>query len=549
MALHDCRRRIFRLLLIFTCSFALLGCRLLYLQLLRGEALSQQAVRQRFQTVQLYDGRGDIQDRHGISLLDGRRSLGLLAFPTQYSGREDEIMRSLSSLKGIGRIAAPPHETLPFWLEGEINGAQAAAISAYPGLIAAERQVRYGPGALASHVVGYMVESEGKGASGVEAAFDRTLSLGQQKMIGAVVDRKGRLISGLGYRERAEHSSPKNVLLTLDHELQRRVERIMDRRIGRGAVVIMEPDSGDILAMASRPNFKAASLPSYLQESNGALLNRALCAWQPGSLFKIVVAAAALEEGRASLFQNFHCSGGLDVGGLYFPCSNLHRKSEITLVEAFAHSCNSVFIELALELGPAKVTACARRFGLGESCGLPLAGEEAGNIPLPEELYSPRAQANTAIGQGEVMVTPLQAAAMMAAIANGGRRVQPRLVLALADSEGRETARFWGRQGDRVLGRAAVNKLKYMLHEVIAGGTGRAAGTTAAPAAAKTGTAQSGRFINGREVLNYWIAGFYPLEQARVAVAVFADELKEGTVKDVFGEIIRYIESSESEGR
>ena len=89
------------------------------------------------------------------------------------------------------------------------------------------------------------------------------------------------------YKRQAEHSSPKNVLLTLDHELQRRVERIMDRRIGRGAVVIMEPDSGDILAMASRPNFKAASLPSYLQESNGALLNRALCAWQPGSLFKI----------------------------------------------------------------------------------------------------------------------------------------------------------------------------------------------------------------------------------------------------------------------
>ena len=544
MGLHRCRLRIFRLLLIFSCCFALLGGRLIYLQLLRGEALSRQAVRQRFQTVQLYDGRGDIQDRHGFSLLDGRRRLGLLAFPTQYQGREDEIIRSLSMLKDIGRIAAPPHETLPFWVEPELSPAQVAAISAYPGLIAAERRERYGPGALASHLIGYMVQSEGRGASGVEAAFDRTLSLGQQKMIGAVVDRKGRLIPGLGYRERVEPSSPKNVLLTLDLELQRRVEQIMDRRIGRGAVVIMDPGSGDILALASRPNFKAASLVSYLQESNGALLNRALCAWQPGSLFKVVVAAAALEEGRASLFQNFRCDGGLTVEGLFFPCSNLHRKREITLVEAFAHSCNSVFIELALELGPEKVTGYARRFGLGETCGLPLGEEEAGNIPLPEELYSRRAQANTAIGQGEVMVTPLQAAAMMAAVANGGRRVQPRLALALTDGQGRETARFWSRPGERILSPATVNKLKYMLHEVVVQGTAQAAARTEAPAAAKTGTAQSGRFINGREALNYWIAGFYPLERARVAVAVFADDLKEGTVKDVFGEIICYIENN-----
>ncbi len=544
MGLDDCRRRALRLLLLFACCFALLGGRLFYLQVLRGESLSRQAVRQRFQAVQLNDGRGDIQDRHGFSLLDGRRRLGLLAFPTQYRGREDEIIRGLSMLKGIGGIASPPHETLPFWVEPEISGSQAAAIAAYPGLVAAERRERYGPGTLASHVIGYMIESEGRGACGIEGALDRTLSLGQQKTIGAVVDRKGRLIPGLGYREKLEPGSPKNVLLTLDLELQRRVEQIMDRRIGRGAVVVIDPDSGDILAMASRPDFKASSLSSYLQESNGALINRALCAWQPGSLFKIVVAAAALEEGRASLFQNFSCSGGLDVDGLYFPCSNLHHKSELTLVEAFAHSCNSVFIELALELGPDKVTGYARRFGLGETCGLPLAEEEAGNIPLPEELYSRRAQANIAIGQGEVMVTPLQAAAMMAALANGGRRLQPRLVLALTDGQGRETARFWSGQGERVLSRATVNKLKYMLHEVVARGTARSAGATAAPAAAKTGTAESGRYINGREALNYWIAGFYPLEQARAAVAVFADDLKEGTVKDVFGEIIQYIENN-----
>jgi cell division protein FtsI/penicillin-binding protein 2 len=141
------------------------------------------------------------------------------------------------------------------------------------------------------------------------------------------------------------------------------------------------------------------------------------------------------------------------------------------------------------------------------------------------------------------MVTPLQAAAAMAALANGGSRVYPRLLLALTDGQEQETARFRERRGERILRPETVNKLKYLMHEVIAQGTARASATTTLPAAAKTGTAESGRFVNGKEKLNYWIAGFYPLEGARAAVAVFADDLREGTVQQVFGEIISYLEA------
>lgn len=545
MSLFHCQKRVLWLLLAFSCCFLLLGGRLFYLQLSRSGEFSRQAVRQRFQSVLLYDRRGDIQDRSGYSLLGGRYNMDLLAFPAQYRGQEARILRGLASLHGIEKIAAPPHEVFPFWVNTELEEPQIAAVSSFPGLLPALRRERNGPGALASHVVGYMVESEGRGASGIERAFDQALSQGQQKIIGAVVDGKGRLVPGLGYREKVDAYSPKNVRLSLDLELQREVEKIMDRRIRKGAVVVIDPSNGDILAMASRPNFKAAALASYLEEPNGALINRALCAFQPGSVFKVVVAAAALEEGLVSLFQTFRCPGGVTVDGLYFPCANLHLKEEITFAEAFAHSCNSVFINLVLELGPEKVAAYARRLGLGERCGLPLAEEEAGNIPLPEEFSAPRAQANFAIGQGEVMVTPLQAAAMMAALANGGREIQPRLVLALSDQQGRDTVRFWSRRGERILSPATVNKLKYLLHEVVATGTARSAALTDLPAAAKTGTAESGRYSqDGRQILNYWIAGFYPLENARAAVAVFADDLKEGTVKQVFGEIIHYLENN-----
>lgn len=542
MGLHGCQRRILWLLVIFSCCFALLGGRLFYLQVWRSEALSRRAVQQRFLTVSLPGGRGDIQDCHGRSLLDSRRRPALLAFPAHYRGRENEIIEALSPLQGIEKIAAPPHGVLPFWVGTGLSEQQIRQASSFPGLIAADREERYGPGVLAVHVVGYMNESEGTGAGGIEFALDRTLAPGLQKVIGAVVDGRVRLIPGLGYRQREPQISPKNVLLSLDRELQREVERIMEQHIRSGAVVVLDPSSGDILAMASRPTFQPSALASYLDRNDEALLNHALCAYQPGSVFKTVVAAAALEEGLAGLFQTFHCPGGITVDGHYFPCANLHRQERITFVEAFACSCNSVFIELALELGPEKLAAYARRFGVGKECGLPLE-EQSGRFPRPEELLEPPAQANTALGQGQVMVTPLQAATMMAALANGGRRVHPRLVLALTDGFGHETARFWRQRGEKLLRPETVSKLKYLLHEVVVRGTAQAAATSEAPAAAKTGTAESGRYRGGNKLLNHWIAGFYPLEGPRAAVAVFADELREGTVQQVFGKIILYIEN------
>lgn len=542
MSLRGCKRRSLWLLVIFSCAFALLGVRLIYLQLWRSGYLSRRAVEQRFQAITLSHGRGDIQDRHGRSLLDSRNSPGLLAFPALYRGREEEIIRNLSSLRGIEQIAAPPRGVMPFWIgTGTVEWPQ-GRLPPYPGLIAAGRRERYGPGLLAAHVTGYLNESEGRGVSGIELAYDRSLSPGRPAAIGAVVDGRARLIPGLGYRETGTGPPPKNVLLSLDRELQREVEKIMDRYIRSGAVVVLDPSNGDILALGSRPGFHPSTLPSFLDRNNEALVNHALCAYQPGSVFKTVVAAAALEEGLTGIFDPFRCPGGVTAGGRYFPCSNLHPQENLTLAEAFAYSCNSVFIELALELGSEKLSAYARRFGLGESCGLPL-DEQAGSIPHPGEPAAPQAAANCALGQGEVMVSPLQAAVMMAVLANGGRMVKPRLVLALTDGEGRETARFWSSRGERVLSRGTVSKLKYMLHGVISRGTAQAAATTATLAGAKTGTAESGRRAKGREVLNHWIAGFYPLEGAQAAVVVFADDLKEGTVQQAFGEILRFLET------
>ena len=195
------------------------------------------------------------------------------------------------------------------------------------------------------------------------------------------------------------------MVLALDGGLQREVEQIMDRYIRQGAVVIMDPWNGDIPGHGQPPQFHAALMSDYLQAAQEPLVNRALADYQPGSVFKTVVAAAALEEGLVTLFQTFQCNGGANIDGLFIPCSNLHQKQEITLVEAFAHSCNSVFIELALELGAEKMEKYARSFGFGAPTGLPV-GERPGLLPAPEDLANRRALANMAIGQGDLQTTP-----------------------------------------------------------------------------------------------------------------------------------------------
>ncbi|MEW5784839.1 MAG: penicillin-binding protein 2 [Bacillota bacterium] len=541
MSYLSCQRRIMYLLFILSVCFLWLVVRLFQVQVLKSSALSQEAVQQRLQSTVLLDNRGNIQARDERSLLDGRLEIGLLAFPGQYRGREAEIISSLTSIQGIEQINTPPHGMLPFWITPALNQKISPVFTSLPGLIPVSKMERYGPGALAAHVVGYLRESEGRGVSGLELAFDRELSMGQRTVLAAVVDGHSRLIPGIGYRIRRAEFYSSNVVTTIDLDLQRAVEQIMDRRIRQGAVVVLNPSNGDILAMASRPGFNAASLTVHLQQDQDSLINRALWEYQPGSIFKIVVAAAALEEDLVGLFDTFFCPGGVTVDGLYIPCSNLHHDQEITLVEAFAHSCNTAFIRLALELGPEKIYQYARSLGFGEVTGLPI-GERAGYLPAVAEMAGARTQANTAIGQGPVQTTPLQVAAVMALIANGGREIQPRLVLALTDAYGREIRTFSPRRGQNVLSFSTVNKLKYLLQAVVAEGTGRPAGTTQAMLGAKTGTAQSGRLRDGREVLNHWIAGLYPLEKTRAAIVVFADDLREGTVSDVFGAIASYLE-------
>ncbi|NLI70807.1 MAG: penicillin-binding protein 2 [Firmicutes bacterium] len=533
-------RRLVFLLLTMSLLFSLLVTRLTFIQIINAEELTRWAVRQRSQSIILGHGRGDIQDRNGISLINGIREEAIVAFPSIYHGKEDLLARGSTSKYFMDKIMSPPHSRFPFIVErGERGTLAFKPDTSIPGVVKVGVQGRYSPQVLAAHVVGHIRNSDGKGQKGIELFYDAELTSAQPPILSAFVDGRENLIEGLGIRMRGGSSGqhqPYNVVLTIDHDLQEYVERIMDAHIRQGAVVVMNPSNGDILALASRPNYQPGRVEDYLGRKDGPFNNRATISYQPGSIFKIVLSAAAFEEGLTSLFKEYSCHGSVELSEGNIPCPHVHPHAELTFTDAFAYSCNSTFIHLGQELGAEMIERYARILGLGEVAGLPL-GEDAGYIPSAGKIETQIALANTSIGQGLVQITPIQAAQLIAIIANDGKKVKPRLVDSITDCHHRTVKRFPHDRGTRVLSYSTVNKLKYVLNSVTTYGTGKGAANPKYMVGGKTGTAQSGRRREGREVLNHWFVGMAPLENSRVVVVVFMEERGDLGAAEIFRSI------------
>ncbi|MGE5598081.1 MAG: peptidoglycan D,D-transpeptidase FtsI family protein, partial [Bacteroidota bacterium] len=340
--------------------------------------------------------------------------------------------------------------------------------------------------------------------------------------VARIVDGQRRPLAGLGARlVRAPAAGGIDLLLTIDRRLQAAVDRIADRSLPRGAIVVMSPWTGEILALASRPSFDPRRPAAELRTPGAPFLNRALTAYHPGSIFKLVVLAAALEKDPDVFMRLFEDPGRLACGHLTFHCPG-GGHGLMTLADALAFSCNTVFIRLALELGLTELVRTAERLGLGVPACLDLPGEALGCLP-PAEDGSPGSLANTALGQGAVTVTPLQVARMIGAVANGGRLVGGRILLGTADGKGRVRALAGGGAPVRVISARTARLMRIMMAGVIRYGTGRAAAVSMG-AAGKTGTAQSGtEDPDGRRVNHAWFAGFAPLSRPRYVVVVLAE--------------------------
>lgn len=511
---------------IITCAYIAVAVRLVDIMLLNHDRYVAKASGQQIKKEAVPVKRGIIYDRRGRELAINLDTESIFVNPAEVTSPESAAS-TLS--KGMNKrpdiILAKLSSDKKFnWLErkadieytNRIRDLNVEGIGFYP-----EMKRLYPRGKLASHIVGY-VDIDNNGLEGVERVYNKHLT-SRGENVRVLRDARG---NGLSEGQRKEIKG-NNVVLTLDEVLQRIMERNIDEAVSRwnaaAAVgIMMDPHTGEVLAMMSRPNYDpndpADAKPA--QRRNRGITD----CYEPGSTFKIIVGSAALEEGIVNPNTKFDCSAGsIEVGG--GKIKDAHKHGVLTFKEVIQKSSNVGSIQIALKLGRNRVYDYVKRFGFGEKTGIDLVGEVSGSVKKPER-WSGMSIGAIAIGQ-EVAVTPLQVLRAYAAIANGGYLVKPYIVSAVTGPDGSEVYKS-SVKANRVLSEENVRTFRQILKTVTEeGGTATAAAVDGNQVAGKTGTAQlidprTKRYSKDRFVSSF--VGFVPADDPKIAMIVIIYE-------------------------
>ena len=383
---------------------------------------------------------------------------------------------------------------------------------------------RYPDSGRAVHILGYL-DGSGKGAAGVEKAYDSVLSGNRGRItVTYRVDALNHVLPGEEKKiEDTSNLGKSGVVLTLDNYIQTVAEQAADRYLTKGAIVVAEVPSGRLRAVVSRPDYGQNDIAPVLRAADSPLLNRALSAYSVGSVFKLVAAAAALEHGVPPDYS-YTCTGGIEVSGGVFHCFNSQSHGRETMEQAIANSCNTYFVNLMQKVPRKDFLAMASALGFGKSFELaPGLSSGAGVLPSLTSLGVPRALANFSFGQGELTATPLQVTAMVNAIASGGVYTDPTLYAGRVDEKLAYTDRAAEPKGTRVMSEKNAALLRKFMRASIESGTSLKGKPLRTTAGAKTATAQTGRVLNGAELDESWFTGFFPYDDPKYAVTVFAE--------------------------
>ncbi len=513
--------------------------------------------------------RGQIVDRNGAPLAQSRVSYNLaISFPTPLNFNDAQVrsfflQQALRAQSLIGRATTVTAEqavrhyknraAVPLIIAQDLKPQELEVMQKgpQPNLTLLPIYLRFYPnGPLAAHIIGYagregnipdgvlenneLLWPNAKGRAGLEESFDEQLS-GKVGQYNISFDASGKKVS-------EQISIPpqpgNNVVTTLDINLQRLCEESLEKGAKRGAMVIVDPSNGDILAMASWPVFNPNSFIPVIttkeferlnNDPDIPLLPRAFgSAYPPGSTFKVFVGAAALQTGKIGPDDEFSCPPSMEIGNLTFRNWKKKDSGMLNFANALMQSCDTWFYQVGMKIGAQPIVDYAQQFGMGKKTGLPLRGESGGLIPTDEymlKLYKRRLLngdvANLSIGQGDTTVTPLQLAQAMAIVGNGGTFYQTRLIQQVQSIDDQIVTPYNIRVKQQVaLDKQVVSTLRKGMVMVVSGPQGTA-GKAAVPnveVAGKTGTAQWGP--KNKERTAAWFAGFAPAREPKYAFAV-----------------------------
>ena len=512
--------------------------------------------------------RGQITDRNGESLAQNRLSYNLaINFPTPLDFSDAQALSFAKekidrTARLIGRKIKISDEAIlrhyhnrgimPIEIGQNLSQLEYEQIKSAPppGVIVRPIYVRVYPnGKVAGQIIGYTGKTgrnpdgivdnhetlwpETEGREGLEQTFNEMLT-GKHGEYKLTFDKDGRKTSEKlitppdpGY----------NVVTTIDLRLQQLAEKALETKAKRGAIVIIDPNNGDILALASWPTYdpnlfvpsiSAEQLKLFQDDKDIPLLPRAYrSSYPPGSTFKIDVGIAALESRSIQPDDRYECVPSIQIGNVTFHNWKKGNRGELNFVQALTESCDTWFYQVGIRTGAQPIIDWALALGFGAKCGIPLRGEAEGRVPNDEYMKATHGRrllngdiANMSIGQGDVQVTPLQMAQAMGVVANGGTLYQTRLVQQVQTFDNQIVTAYQVRAKRTLnLSSETLDELHTGMIDVVngAGGTAHQASLDNAEVAGKTGTAQWGP--KNKERTAAWFAGFMPADQPRYAFA------------------------------
>lgn len=524
----------FFFLLIF-CLLFIIICRVFYIQVFSYDKLSSLAESLWSRKLPIGADRGEIYDRKGRVLATNLTTTSLVLIPNQIKNPE-EVAKKLSEILNsdyndmLAHVAKktsiervhPEGRQLSYDIASKIEELH------FDGVYLVKESKRYYPyGTVLSHVLGY-VGIDNQGLSGLELTYDKYLT-GENGAIKYFSDGKGNRLELSEVYEEPQNGV--NLTLTIDLDLQLAAERELDNAVMKynpehAIALAMDPNTGEVLAMASRPNFDSNNYQDY----DTTTINRNLPIWmtyEPGSTFKIMTLASSLEEKTVNLFEDtYYDSGSVSIDGATIHCWKSGGHGAQTYLNVVENSCNPGFVSLGNKLGVDKLMSYINKFGFGEKTGIDLNGESSGILFNPSRM-GPVELATTSFGQG-ISVTPIQQVTAVSAVINNGYLYQPYIVKSLEEPETQSIVKL----NEPVLRRRVISEessklARFALESVVANGSGRNAYIENYRVGGKTGTAQKvedGHYLDGNYILSF--VGFMPADDPKIVVYVAIDNPK-----------------------
>jgi stage V sporulation protein D (sporulation-specific penicillin-binding protein) len=526
------------LIVILTAGYIILALRLFHLQVICAPRLKAKAESLIRTKINLPARRGTIYDRNFNKLAVTVDAYDIAVRPAVLGKDKVQVLTQLASLIGVDRytiLKKAENRKKPFYVARgvDIDVGDKVKKAKLPGVDVLRTMKRVYPyGQLAAHIIGF-TDVDGRGIAGLEKVFDRELS-GKDGYVIAEKDARGKIIAG-SYRERVEPVHGKDIVLTIDITIQSAVENYLDKEsfskyhAAGATAIVMDPKTGEILALANYPTFDPNNVGAFPIENQR---NRAVTdLYEPGSTLKTITACAALEEGVIDVNDTFPCNGSMTIGRRTIRCSIhppfTHGHGNVNVAKVLCYSCNMGAAAIGFRLGAKRLYEYEEAFGLYEKPGSKLDGETCCRWHDTWRDWPDVRLANIAFGQG-IVVTPLQLARAYCAVANGGLLMRPYLVKQILNQDGTVERTFHPRATRRVISERTARMVCEMLHGVVTDGTGKPARVEGYKVGGKTGSAQkagpNGGYAPGKFVASF--VGFLPVTDPRLVILVVVDEPK-----------------------